>query len=76
VVALGRIAFDVYLSVLKDQGTIRSRAAFRFGHAAEYPLDPLLIASYHPSRQNTCTGKLTGHMLRRIFLRAHREINS
>ena len=64
---MGRIAFDVYLSVLKDQGTIRSRAAFRFGHAAEYPLDPLLIASYHPSQQNTQTGRLTPEMFQKVL---------
>ena len=75
VVALGKIAFDNYLSVLKDRGTIRSRAPFAFGHGREYRMDgrlPLLIASYHPSQQNTSTGKLTEKMLTDIFRRARR----
>lgn len=73
VVALGRIAFDVYLSVLRDRGIIRSRSAFAFGHNAASttgPGQPLLIASYHPSQQNTSTGKLTYQMLLDVFLNA------
>jgi uracil-DNA glycosylase family 4 len=73
VVALGRFAFNVYLSILKDRGFIRSRAAFAFGHdiATETaPGQPRLISSYHPSQQNTSTGKLTDRMLRDVFLRA------
>jgi len=73
VVALGRIAFDVYLSILKDRGVIASRAAFAFGHhrihrAAEGL--PVLISSYHPSQQNTSTGKLTEQMLTDVFVTA------
>lgn len=77
VVALGQLAFDVYLSVLKDRGQIRSRAAFRFGHDVAHVTGdalPLLIASYHPSRQNTSTGRLTDAMLRAVFERAARHI--
>jgi uracil-DNA glycosylase family 4 len=77
VVALGKIAFDVYLSILKDSGAIRSRAAFSFGHDVEHRTgaeQPLLISSYHPSQQNTSTGKLTDAMLRRVFLRARRGL--
>jgi len=77
VVALGKIAFDVYLSILRDRGVIRSRAAFVFGHDREYPFGdglPALISSYHPSQQNTSTGKLTADMLRRVFERARRII--
>src|SRR5689334_6008581 len=62
VVALGKIAFDVYLDVLKLRGAIASRAPFRFGHNVAYtiaPELPRLVASYHPSQQNTSTGKLT-----------------
>jgi uracil-DNA glycosylase family 4 len=73
VVALGRIAFDSYLSILRRRGAIRSRAAFAFGHDREHltgPGMPLLISSYHPSQQNTSTGKLTAEMLRRVFERA------
>jgi uracil-DNA glycosylase family 4 len=73
VVALGRIAFDTYLGIVRDRGVIRSRAAFAFGHKAEYniaPGTPVLIASYHPSQQNTSTGKLTAEMLRSVFERA------
>jgi uracil-DNA glycosylase family 4 len=70
VVALGRIAFDGYLDVLKSQGAIRSRAGFAFGHNRRFrtaPGLPLLIGSYHPSQQNTSTGKLTAKMLLEVF---------
>jgi uracil-DNA glycosylase family 4 len=72
VVALGRIAFDAYLGILRDRGTIRSRSAFAFGHDREYRIgdgSPILISSYHPSQQNTSTGKLTAAMLRDVFER-------
>ena len=69
VVALGKLAFDAYLGILRDRGVIRSRAAFAFGHAVSYeiPGAPILLASYHPSQQNTSTGKLTAGMLRQVF---------
>jgi uracil-DNA glycosylase family 4 len=69
VVALGKLAFDAYLNILRDTGMIRSRAAFAFGHNAQYriPGGPVLIGSYHPSQQNTSTGKLTAEMLRAVF---------
>ena len=78
VVALGRLAFDVYLTILRDQGKIVRRSAFRFGHDAEYrtgPAQPVLISSFHPSQQNTSTGKLTDAMLRAVFLRARRLLD-
>ena len=77
IVTLGRLAFDVYLSILRDQGHISSRSPFRFAHAAEHgpgPHLPLLISSYHPSQQNTSTGRLTEPMLCAVFLRARRAI--
>ncbi len=77
VVALGKVAFDVYLSILRDRGVIRSRAAFRFAHNREHRTaegQPLLISSYHPSQQNTSTGRLTEKMLRDVFLRAKRRL--
>jgi len=67
VVALGKIAFDTYLALLKER-----RA---FGHNVMHDLDPKLIASYHPSQQNTSTGKLTAAMLREVFEQA-RELSS
>jgi uracil-DNA glycosylase family 4 len=73
VVALGRIAFDSYLSILQRKGLIDSRSPYRFGHGALYdfpPPLPTLIASYHPSRQNTQTGKLTRAMLLEVFRKA------
>jgi len=72
VVALGKLAFDAYLGILRDRGVIRSRAAFAFGHDVrhEIPGAPTLLASYHPSQQNTSTGKLTADMLRQVFERA------
>ncbi|HLK50118.1 MAG TPA: uracil-DNA glycosylase [Bryobacteraceae bacterium] len=70
VVALGKIAFDQYLSMLKDRGVIASRAAFSFGHNRLFRTaegQPALLSSYHPSQQNTSTGKLTERMLRDVF---------
>lgn len=70
VVALGKLAFDAYLSIQKDRGNIRIRAAFAFGHDREHPIGPglpVLVSSYHPSQQNTSTGKLTAEMLRDVF---------
>jgi uracil-DNA glycosylase len=70
VVALGRIAFDNYLDVLIARGTVSSRSAYLFSHGAVHRLRPALIASYHPSQQNTSTGKLTREMLRSVFAQA------
>jgi uracil-DNA glycosylase family 4 len=75
VVALGRIAHDVYLSILRDRRAISSRAAYPFAHNREHPLTPLLISSYHPSQQNTSTGRLTAKMLADVFLRARRRLS-
>jgi uracil-DNA glycosylase family 4 len=75
VVALGKIAFDTYLGILKSRGVIASRAAFTFGHNCEYRTgagQPVLLASYHPSQQNTSTGKLTEKMLLDVFRRARK----
>jgi len=73
VLALGRIAFDAYLTILRDRGVIKSRTAYPFGHGVEHriaPGQPVLLASYHPSQQNTSTGKLTDTMLTAVFRRA------
>jgi uracil-DNA glycosylase len=76
VVALGKIAFDTYLDLLKSRAAIGSRAPFAFAHEREHitgPGHPILISSYHPSQQNTSTGKLTEKMLRDVFRRAARR---
>jgi uracil-DNA glycosylase family 4 len=72
VVALGRIGFDAYLAHLRRTAVIRSRAGYVFGHAAEYqmPNGVSLLASYHPSNQNTATGKLTATMFEEVFCKA------
>jgi uracil-DNA glycosylase family 4 len=77
VVALGRIAFNTYLSVLKNHGAIERLSDFRFGHGALYDsLRPALLGSYHPSQQNTSTGKLTQSMLDDVFDQAAQLIRS
>src|ERR1035441_4600773 len=72
VVCLGKIAFDGVLGHELRTGKLTARAGFTFGHGAEYALpDGLtLIASYHPSLQNTNTGKLTRPMFLAVFRRA------
>jgi uracil-DNA glycosylase len=76
VVVLGKIAFDTYLTVLKGRGAIGRVGDFRFGHNVFYDLRPALLCSYHPSQQNTSTGKLTQAMLDGIFVRAAELIRS
>ena len=74
IVALGKIAFDAYLNYLKRQGALGARKPYVFQHGAKYhmPDGRILLASYHPSNQNTQTGKLTRPMFVRIFKEAAR----
>ena len=77
-VALGKIAFDNWLTILRSRDLVDSRSAFTFAHGAEFEIHgaPLLISSYHPSRQNTQTGRLTEEMLLQVFLRARAVIDA
>jgi uracil-DNA glycosylase len=77
VVALGKIGFDAYLNHLKRTGVITSKAAYLFSHGASYkmPNGVTLIASYHPSLQNTNTGKLTEKMFLEIFSRTAKIVH-
>ena len=62
----------VYLAILKREGKIQNFARYSFGHGASYLFDgdsPKLFASYHPSQQNTFTGKLTETMLEDVLLK-------
>ena len=72
VVCLGRIAFDGLLAHFRRLGQMTSRAGYVFSHGAEYKLPGGVhaIASYHPSLQNTNTGKLTRPMFLQVFRRA------
>jgi uracil-DNA glycosylase len=72
VVALGKIGFDAYLNYLKRRGLLKSKGPFVFAHGAKYKLpdSKILLASYHPSNQNTQTGKLTRKMFLQIFKEA------
>ncbi len=77
VVCLGRIAFDGLLSHAQRSRTISSRAGYTFAHGAEFTLPNGLraIASFHPSLQNTNTGRLTRPMFLSIFQRARQLAN-
>ena len=72
VVCLGKIAFDGFLNHQLRAGRIRARAGFQFRHGAQYALPGglVFIASYHPSLQNTNTGKLTRAMFLDVFMQA------
>ncbi len=70
--ALGRIAFDAFVKARRDLGLpeIDPRAEFRHGAFAALPEGGFLLSSYHPSQQNTSTGKLTAAMWRGVFDKA------
>jgi uracil-DNA glycosylase len=72
VIALGKIAFDAFLAAHRENGGAVPKPRPRFGHGASLilPNGVMLISSYHPSQQNTFTGKLTRPMFQAIFNRA------
>jgi uracil-DNA glycosylase family 4 len=74
VVALGRIGFDAYLNYLKRRGVLKLKSPYLFGHGLSYnmPDGTILLTSYHPSNQNTNTGKLTEEMFTEIFRRVRK----
>ncbi|MBI4363064.1 MAG: uracil-DNA glycosylase [Euryarchaeota archaeon] len=73
ILCLGNIAFQGTLAALAERGAEIPRPRPRFGHGARHRLGPYtVICSYHPSRQNTNTGRLTQGMLDRVFLDARR----
>ena len=75
VLALGRIAWDSYLDILKSRSVITSRAKYVFAHGAEAELPgdrPKLVGVYHPSQQNTQTGRVTPEMYARVLARIRR----
>lgn len=79
IVALGRLAFRACLDALRELGLDRRPSEFPFAHARLHrpgPGWPLLISSYHPSQQNTLTGRLTEPMLRKVFRLARRCLES
>lgn len=72
ILALGKIGWDAYLDILKQQGVIASRALFKFAHGAEAevaPGTPRLFGVYHPSQQNTQTGRVTPAMYAQVLAR-------
>jgi uracil-DNA glycosylase family 4 len=77
VLALGAIAFDAYLRLLVRRGALASRAPYTFAHGSECKLPqplPRLFASYHPSQQNTQTGRLTPAMFYAVLRRIRRVL--
>ena len=74
VVALGKVAFDSYLRVRRELGREAARPLPRFGHGKTYrmPEGVTIIASFHPSQQNTQTGRLTRAMFHAVFRKARR----
>jgi uracil-DNA glycosylase family 4 len=82
VVALGKVAFDAWLRLLRRRGATPSPKP-QFGHGVvlrpRRPVDgaplPVLVGCYHPSRQNTNTGKLTARMAESVFRKARRLLN-
>jgi uracil-DNA glycosylase family 4 len=77
VVGLGRIGWEAYLRARKQSGAAPPLEKPVFGHGSVTPLADgvTLLASFHPSQQNTFTGKLTRPMLRGIFLSARKLVN-
>ena len=72
ILALGKIAWDGYLEILKQRGLIASRALYKFAHGAEAdvtPGTPRLFGVYHPSQQNTQTGRVTAAMYAAVLQR-------
>jgi len=79
ILALGKIGWDAYLGILKDTGRIESRSSYRFAHGATVHVarDSLtLVGVYHPSQQNTQTGKVTPAMYDRVLNKIQGLLNT
>ena len=76
VLALGKIAMDAVLGMLREQGRAPRRQAFAFGHGVEHDLGEglRLFGCYHPSQQNTFTGKLTPAGMDRVLRAVNRHL--
>ena len=75
ILALGKIGWDVYLGILKHEGTVMSYAAYPFAHGAEVDVpgsNTRLFGVYHPSQQNTSTGVVTPAMYAKVLARIRR----
>jgi uracil-DNA glycosylase len=78
VMALGKIAWDAYLDLLKSNGKIASKAGYKFAHGAEVEMGadlPLLFGVYHPSQQNTQTGRVTEAMYAVVLKRIRKFLD-
>src|SRR3954471_20692478 len=78
ILALGKIGWDVYLGILKHEGTVVSRAAYPFAHGAEVDMPGTatrLFGVYHPSQQNTSTGVVTPAMYAKVLGRIRRFLD-
>jgi uracil-DNA glycosylase family 4 len=79
ILALGGIALNAYLDLLKQQGFIASRVAFPFAHGASFALPgdlPRVFAAYHPSQQNTQTGRLTPAMFAQVLKKIRKFLDT
>lgn len=78
VVALGKIAFDSFLKAYQDNGRAvpKPRPQFSHGSVVQFGDGLTLLASYHPSQQNTFTGKLTRKMFHEVFKKAKRRLEA
>jgi uracil-DNA glycosylase family 4 len=77
VVALGQIGFDAYLRLLKRREmVVRPRPQFGHGLVTRLPNGQTLIGCYHPSRQNTNTGRLNARMMDDVFRKARRALRT
>ena len=80
VVGLGKIAFDGFLAAWRDSGLAIPKPKPKFGHGSAATLqgrarEVLLLGSYHPSQQNTFTGRLTAPMFHQVFRKARQALD-
>jgi len=77
ILTLGRVAFETILKLLLDHYQLTRNPEWKFKHSARYKIgDTELFASYHPSQQNTFTGKLTLSMWNQVFKKVRRSLES
>jgi uracil-DNA glycosylase len=75
---LGKIAFEEYLKSCRELGhpVVRPKPTFSHGNIVRLPWNVSLVGSYHPSQQNTFTGKLTRPMFHQVFRVARKMLDA